>query len=267
MEQHPIPRQITTFEFKLIGFMTLKQFLYLIIFIPLGFITYFLFPIPILNIFLAFIVGVLGVVFAFVPIMDRPAEIWLKNLYKRLTSPTQYFYKKNNPPIYFFKDLFFINDPHRVMAHIESQEKLNAYLLKQKSTTPNSYQQKKASINNLFFQKTSQTFKKQGKTNQTKNTNQQVAGVKKPFLTGVVRNHKLIPLPGIMIYIKDKDQKPVRLLKTNPNGVFATFNPLMPGDYFFEIRDPNNNYFFDILKINIEQKVDKPIEIFSKELI
>jgi F-type H+-transporting ATPase subunit alpha len=50
MEQHPIPRQITTFEFKLIGFMTLKQFLYILISIPAGFVVYKVFPIPILNI-------------------------------------------------------------------------------------------------------------------------------------------------------------------------------------------------------------------------
>jgi len=47
MEQHAVPRQITTFEFKLIGFMTLRQFIYLLVFIPLGVVVYFLFPIPV----------------------------------------------------------------------------------------------------------------------------------------------------------------------------------------------------------------------------
>ena len=60
MEQHAIPRQITSFEFKLIGFMTLKQFLYLVIFAPIGYIVYVLFPIPLLNIILGIVVGGMG---------------------------------------------------------------------------------------------------------------------------------------------------------------------------------------------------------------
>src|SRR3989338_8504609 len=124
MEQHPMPRQITSFEFKLIGFLTLKQFIYLVIFIPMGYIALKLVPIPLLNIIVAALIGGLGVAFAFVPVNDRPLDVWIKNFSKRITSPTQYAYRKKNPAIYFLKDLFFVSDPHHVMAHIESQEKL-----------------------------------------------------------------------------------------------------------------------------------------------
>jgi hypothetical protein len=70
----------------------------------------------------------IGPALAFVPINDRPLEIWIKNLIKRLTSPTQYFYKKQNPPLYFLQDLVFVSDPHKVFTHIESQKMLNQYL-------------------------------------------------------------------------------------------------------------------------------------------
>src|SRR3989304_5650035 len=95
MDHHPIPRQITSFEFKLVGFLTIKQFIYLIIFVALGFVVYSLFPIPILNIFFALITAGAGAAFAFLPINDRPLDVWIKNLLKRLTSPTQYQFKKN----------------------------------------------------------------------------------------------------------------------------------------------------------------------------
>jgi hypothetical protein len=88
---------ITSFEFKLIGFMTLKQFLYLVIFAPIGYIVYWLFPIPLLNILMGIAVGGIGLALAFVPINDRPLDVWIKNMWKRLNSPTQYFYRKNNP--------------------------------------------------------------------------------------------------------------------------------------------------------------------------
>src|SRR3989344_1816523 len=147
MEQHPIPRQITTFEFKLIGFLTIKQFIYLLISIPIGVLIFYIFPVPILNFFLGLIVVLIGVAFAFVPINDRPMEVWIKNLIKRLTSPTQYFFKKQNPAIYFLKNLIFVDDPHRVLSHIDSQQKLSKYL---GNKTPANNQNRKQEISSLF---------------------------------------------------------------------------------------------------------------------
>ncbi len=262
MEQHAIPRQITTFEFKLIGFMTIKQFIYLLVFIPIGFVIYYLFPVPLLNIIFAVLVGALGPIFAFVPIYDRPVDVWIKNLYKRLIKPTQFLYQKANKPIYFLNDLYFISDPHRTASHIESEEKLNAYLASiNKAQKTDGQTAQKKTIADLFRQKT--VFKNQ----KTITTKQPVTNKKQPFFTGIVKNHKLINLPGILIYVKNNDGQTLRLLKTNPHGVFATFSSLPAGDYFFEIKDPNNNYFFDTMKIKIENINQKPIEIFSKELI
>lgn len=266
MEQHPIPRQVTTFEFKLIGFMTLKQFLYLVIFFPLGLIVYFIFPIPIINILFGVLVGSMGLIFAFVPIYDRPVDVWVKNLYKRLTNPTQFIYKKNNQPANFLNDLYFTNNPHQVLSHVESEKKLKEYLEKNKKTANNQSKTKKQ-IDNLLKQKLVVNQKTPALiTPVQKGPNQPNKLQKKPFFSGVVKNHKLIPLPGILIYIKDKNNKVLRLLKTNPHGVFATFNPLLEDEYFFEIKDPNNNYFFDTMKIKV-LKNNSPIEIFSKETI
>jgi hypothetical protein len=326
MEQHPIPRQITTFEFKLIGFLTLKQFIYLLVFSVLAYLIYYVFPIPVLNILLAILCEGVGLILALVPIYDRPADLWIKNIYKRLVSPTQFLYKKHNPPIYFFNNLFFLNDPHRVVAHIESQEKLTAYLAKvqaaNQSQTNNNRriaikQQLSTGIKPIVIKNQStvplnpsdsqQPIIQQslntnpqppvnsniGISNQTQNldnqnikssaidnqqtptplrpTKQDSAGqatsVRAPFLTGIVKNHRLIPLPGILIYIKDLNNKTLRLLKSNPHGVFATFNPLSPGDYQFEIKDPKGGYLFDTMKISLNTNNSKPLEFFSKELI
>ncbi len=277
MEQHPIPRQITTFEFKLIGFMTLKQFLYIVIFAPLGFIVYMLFPIPILNIVLAVCVGVIGVIFAFVPYNDRPFDVLLKNFWKRINSPTQYFFRKENPPIAVLQNLYFVSDPHRVMAHIESQKMLSTYLANTKQTLLANQRKKavqqvvQAPGGTLRVQAPS---KKQGLFHIPGLSNHEVAApvsvtpaAKKPFFIGVVKNNKQIPLPGILIYIKDKTDKPVRLLKTNPHGVFATYSMLPPDEYTFEMKDTNNLYFFDTMKITVAERNEKPIEFHSREML
>jgi len=271
MEQgHPIPRQITTFEFKLIGFLTLRQFIYLVIFIPAGYLTFLLFPIPFLNIVLGIIVAIIGPALAFVPINDRPLDIWVKNLIKRLNSPTQYFYKKQNSPLYFLEDLVLMSDPHKIFSHIESQRLLNNYLSQKKQVTDfSSNQQVKKRINKLLNSPSNLNFvKKEKKYNETAfSKTKQSSLPKRPFLTGVVKNKKMIPLSGILIYIKDQNGKILRLLKTNPYGVFATFNPLKEGDYIFELKDPQGSYFFDTIKLKLESQNVKPLEFFSKELL
>lgn len=273
MEQHPIPRQITTFEFKLIGFLTIKQFIYLIVFIPIGFIVYYIFPVPLLNILLGVLTGGAGFAFAFLPVNDRPLDVWIRNFFKRLNSPTQYLYQKGNQPLYFLKNLLFVNDPHRIMAHVEAQEKLSSYLASKKS--PASSVQKKQAVNNLFQMATSSLSEK-SKVSISKGpepTRKQIepqavaGGPKKPFFTGIIKNHRLIPIPGVLVYMKDEKGNVLRLLKSNPHGIFATFNPVPPGEYQFEVKDANNSYFFDTMKINISSENPKPFELYSKELL
>lgn len=277
MEQHAIPRQITSFEFKLIGFMTLKQFLYLVISAPIAFIVYMLFPIPIINIFLAICVGIVGIVFAFVPFNDRPIDVLLKNFWKRLNSPTQYFYRKDNPPIALLQNLFYVSDPHRVMAHIESQKMLSAYLVNTKQTLKVNQQKRvvqqivQSPVGSL---RSSPPKKKSGLFHFPSFSSGDVSThvssspqEKKAFFIGIIKNNKQIPLPGILIYIKDKTNQPVRLLKSNPHGVFATYSILPPDDYTFEMKDTNNLYFFDTMKIKVNEHNEKPIEFYSKEML
>lgn len=274
MEQHPIPRQITTFEFKLIGFMTLKQFLYLVIFCPIGYIAATIIPIPFVNIIIGILIGGIGAAFAFLPIMDRPLDVWLKNMYKRLNAPSQYFYMKKNDPVYFLKDLFFLEDPHLVVTHVESKEKLQEYLSKQQKTVsgPDGKQRdkQKIHINDLLQQNLQlpQTVT-QGHAHNTTTIFHTELGdvVKQPFVSGVVKNRKQIPIPGILVTIKDAQGQQLRILKTNPYGIFATYSPLPEGDYVFEVGDPNGNYFFDTMNVHINPKDQKPIVFYSKEIL
>lgn len=297
MEQHPIPRQITSFEFKLIGFMTLKQFLYLVIFAPAGYIVFIIFPIPLLNVLLGLGVGFLGIALAFMPINERPLDVWIKNIWKRLNAPTQFTYHKHNEPITLLQNLYYVADPHHVMAHIESQQMLAAYLAKTNQTMQPSPQKKQVQMS--FQDKPTSSPPVQGvvaapviDATVPVQTAQQVVdaftspvatpppapvqpapdpsappAARKPFFIGTIKNGKHIPLPGILIYVKNQANTPVRLLKTNQYGIFATFNTLPAGEYTFEIKDPKNSYLFDTMKIAIQDSNPKSIDIFSKELL
>ena len=276
MDQHPVPRQITTFEFKLIGFMTLRQFLYLVIFFPIGFIVYKVIPIPFINIVVGVIIGAIGIAFAFIPIQDRPLEVWIKNLIRRLNSPTQYTYKKHSDKIGTIEDLYFTSDPHLALTHVETKEKLNKYMQSVRaendhSTTIDARAKKQqVHINDLLTQtkNTDPTeIKKANVSLQSNSSEVKTETIKQPFITGVIKNRKQIPLPGTLVSIKDSDGNQLRLLKTNPHGIFATYSPLVSGDYRFEITDPKEIYFFDTMNVHIDSDKQKPLMFYSKEIL
>ena len=173
------------------------------------------------------------------------------------------------------------------MAHIESKEKLAAYLEKTKAIIPPN--KNKQNIQSLLQKPLHQlTLPKTAKA--PVGTKPQTAGAAQPqpktaapgaapsapppvespthpFLLGVIKNNKKIPLPGVLIYVKDPTSKPLRLLKTNPHGIFASFHPLPAGDYSIEVKDPKGGYLFDTMKLTINNEQPKQLEIFSKELL
>lgn len=89
--EHPIPQNVTTFEFHLVGDMTLKQFGYLGGGAALAYLTYVIgFPLnPYISTPLIAIFALLGVAFAFLPILDRPLDHWVGAFFKAVYSPTQ----------------------------------------------------------------------------------------------------------------------------------------------------------------------------------
>lgn len=99
MEQHPVPQNISGFQFKLIGDITLKQFAYLAGGVILGYLSLKFSLIPSL---LRWPLGGFWVLFgfglAFLPIEERPLDRWVVAFFKRIYSPTQYVWKKQNLP-------------------------------------------------------------------------------------------------------------------------------------------------------------------------
>ncbi len=91
MEAHPIPQNVTSFQFKLVGDMTLKQFTYLATGATIAYFTFVLLAarFPILAWPIIFISSVTGASFAFLPIADRPLDHWMKAFLKAVYGPTK----------------------------------------------------------------------------------------------------------------------------------------------------------------------------------
>lgn len=91
MESHPVPQNVTSFEFHLIGDMTLKQFAYLASGLTISYLTFvLLFPsAPVIALPIMAISGLFGAALAFLPISDRPFSHWVSAYFKAVYSPTQ----------------------------------------------------------------------------------------------------------------------------------------------------------------------------------
>ncbi len=140
MEQHPIPRNITGFQFKLIGDMTLKQFGYLAGGSIIGYALFKLLPLPS---FITIILGGLsfftGIAFAFLPFQDRPLDQWLFAFIKSVYAPTQFIYRKDNQP----PDILLQTSSRPKMVPISQQKQfadskkmLDAYLSRFPKNSP-----------------------------------------------------------------------------------------------------------------------------------
>ena len=100
MDNHPIPQDITGFQFKLIGDMTIKQFAYVAGGVIIGWII-FIFPgvFSFIKIPIGLLVVGFGASLAFLPIEGRPFDTMIVNFFKAVFSPTQYIYVKTEDTI------------------------------------------------------------------------------------------------------------------------------------------------------------------------
>ena len=96
MEQHAIPQQISSYEFKLVGDMTLKQFLKAAGGILVAILINTTNIMIIIKWPLMLMFGGLGVALAFLPFDDRPIETWITSFIKSIYSPTIFIYNKKN---------------------------------------------------------------------------------------------------------------------------------------------------------------------------
>jgi len=102
-EQHPVPQQISSYSFKLVGDMTLKQFFQLAGGAVIALIIYS-FPLPAVIRWPLVLVSALGgAAFAFLPVQDRPLEQWLAAFFRSIYSPTVFLWKRPQQPIQYFQ--------------------------------------------------------------------------------------------------------------------------------------------------------------------
>jgi hypothetical protein len=131
MEQHPIPQNISSYQFRLVGDMTLKQFFQLAGGIVAGLIFY---SSPLLGIIkwpFAIVSVVLGVAMAFLPFEERPLEKWILAFFRAIYSPTLYYWKRGD-----LTEKIFQDEPLEQTLGPKTDEEVDSSLGTKKIETP-----------------------------------------------------------------------------------------------------------------------------------
>ncbi|KKU37814.1 MAG: hypothetical protein UX52_C0017G0001, partial [Candidatus Amesbacteria bacterium GW2011_GWA1_46_35] len=99
MDQHPVPQNISSYEFHLVGDMTLKQFFQLAGGVAVAVVVYRL-PLPfILKWPIMGLAALTGVMLAFVPVSGRPFSQWIMAFIKAIYSPTEFHWSETSQPL------------------------------------------------------------------------------------------------------------------------------------------------------------------------
>lgn len=128
MEQHPIPGAITTYKFKLVGDMTLKQFLELAFGVVTAWIILNSSVNPLIKWSLGPFFGFLGFALAFLPIEDRPLDHWIINFIKAIYSPTQFLYRPTAKKLTIFEPVKKIAPVTAVIIRSGQNQQLGDFL-------------------------------------------------------------------------------------------------------------------------------------------
>jgi len=300
MEQHPIPQQITSYEFKLVGEMTLKQFgkaaggVILALILNSTHLVFFIkWPL------MAITAGT-GLAMAFVPFQDRPLETWIAAFIKSIYSPTVYFYKKKKPAnwldIDLTKSIKTTDEEEELVLPQKEDKKVWEFIdsLPSVGREKNSEEVSGEEVSSKKIVKEEINSKLENKVE--KNTEEIIEEEKeeaKPANLGL-KTEKLgatgravfgeIPMPdipdlpnlivgmvldinnkiveGAIVEIQDKEGNPSRVLKTNQLGQFKTLTQLSDGNYL--VVTEKEGLEFDRVEINLEGKIVKPIKIIAK---
>jgi len=279
MQQHPIPQQISSYEFRLVGDMTLKQFIKLAGGLLVAFMIYssglpgyFRWPLVILS-------GLLGVASAFMPFHDRPLETWILAYFKKTYLPTIFIWGRQTRPVFTPSSSPVAPAPKAKKIEVENKmPKLREFVgtikTQKAGGQPNPFSQpepaaasNQAAISDETLAKVEEALKEPRPKNhfrqpEFEETPMPATPTIANVINGLVLDDKGKIIEGAIVEIQDIEANPIRAMRTNRLGQFQTATPLSNGTYLIIAeREP---FQFDIIKIEARGEVIAPIKVKAK---
>lgn len=301
--QHPIPQNVTGFQFKLIGDMTIRQFAYLAGNAVMAYLFYLL-PIPFFVKWpFIFSFALLGILLAFVPHQGRPLDRWILNFFKAVFSANQYVYETPKAPSTeqpIQTELITSATPQQPISQPQLEreplEIPETPLLKVRAEHPQAIpetkveltaqdqQRMEGELQKLLIQKAQlerdllrlkkPTLPPTGPSANVRRLTENIApSVGIPnipqapnLISGIVKDTKGTVLPNIIIEVKNSQGNMVRAFKTNKLGQFTAATTLENGSYAMELEDPHNQYKFDRIDLSLDGNIVLPLEIQNVDI-
>lgn len=256
MEQHPVPQPITSYEFRLVGDMTLKQFIKLASGVILALIVYGIDPPALIKWFLIFLFAGLGAAMAFVPFEGRPIDTWILAFFKRIYSPTQYIWRPKAKGSASLSSLKQTEASTPAVAPVVPPVIQPVSPLSSVPPAP----VVPPDLTTLF--KAEPAREKTVEAKYVPNVIIPATPSIPNIVVGLTHKPDGKIIEGAILEIRDMAGNPVRALKSNKLGQFQIATPLASGQYEIEVE--KDGYRFDIIKIELKGEIVPPIEIVSK---
>lgn len=295
IDNHPIPQDVSHFQFKLIGDLTVKQFGYLI---GAAVLTYVLYIVPLfwfIKFPVMFVTALSGIILCFIPIEGRPSDVMLRNFIRALFMPNEFIFDKQASHIFMEKvnitpsplmQTQSIPTPIAVPPVAVQAPSVSAPVVPTpKPASPVTTQpQPQPAIKIDTPIASPEPIKKPDEAPPLPET--AVVAETKPrvrildqaasliagfpvlpdagnILLGICRDSRGNAIPNVLIEVKNQEGNPVRAFKTNTLGQFASATPLQNGTYTIYLEDTVGTHTFDTVVIEAKGHVLLPIEIIS----
>ncbi|MFH1602167.1 MAG: hypothetical protein ABIB61_04395 [Candidatus Shapirobacteria bacterium] len=280
MNQYPIPQEISSYEFRLVGSMTLNQFLKLAAGVVFAYLLFHSGLTSVLRFPLSLAILLLGIGTAFLPFNDRPLEYWLVSFFRAAYSPTVFIWKKP----FFPKYSFYKPTPVPVFSQVLSTPVENPAKTpkvpekrvippapvvqekeKQETILPPSEKEGSPSSDEII-----QMIRKNTPKQKLESSSPEYLKISLPatptvpnIINGLIMDLEGRTLEGAIVEIQDLEGNPIRAMRSNSLGQFQTATPLPNGQYLVLVeKEP---FSFAIIKIETKGKIIPPLQIQAKK--
>jgi hypothetical protein len=293
MEQHPIPQQISSYQFRLVGDMTLKQFFKIAGGILISLLISASSLPGIIKWPLVLFFALFGIALAFLPLEERPLEQWLFAFFRSIYSPTYYRWQKSSKTPAFFKEEASVPQEKIIAPHGEKE--LQKYLTslpgRGESVSSGLEEGEKTflgKVGNLFKNNLTPSRPKPSPAPPSPKPRlivEEKGGPQVPIsgqpvqfsseaapplppekpntVTGQVTDASGKIVEGAILEFKDAAGRPVRAVKTNKAGHFFVVTPLQNGKY--EIVTEKEGLTFEPVVFEATGSIIPPIAIQAKQ--
>ena len=241
MDQHPVPQNISSYEFRLVGDMTIKQFFQLAGGILAAIIIYRFPLIGLLKWPLMGLSVLVGVLLAFVPINGRPFSQWVMAFIRAIYSPTEFHWNPSPQPS--APSPQSLSAPRRGPLDVIESQLFSKF--------------------SALFQQIHPSPPSQPPASKPAPSRPSLPSPSYPnLLSGIVTDSQGKSLEGVILEISDATGLPVRALRSNKLGQFLTATPLSNNNYIMTAE--REGLSFDPVSIITKGEIVPPIIISAK---